>query len=201
VGVFVAKEGVHFAGAHFVVAARDDFIQIDERDTGCIRNCLRPTGNLGEKRRVQLRVDALNVLNHPILRLAGNVGGGTDVFQNYPSLNWTAATLQSVYSSWQAANPTSAFPISDPRAAAALAAFQSMILGTQNSKAVLPADFYTVPLPKGFITTPANSFDIRTLAGFKDYEIRNNTNTGGTLTYNTRLNQQRYLQFGIKFIF
>ncbi len=39
---------------------------------------------LGEKRRMQFRVDALNALNHPVFRTAPNVGGGTDLFQNYP---------------------------------------------------------------------------------------------------------------------
>ena len=61
--------------------------------------------NIGERRKVQLSVDALNLLNHPIFRLAGDVGGGTDVFGNYPSFSWTAASLQSVYTSWQAAIP------------------------------------------------------------------------------------------------
>jgi hypothetical protein len=158
---------------------------------------------LGEKRRVQFRVDALNALNHPVFRTAPNVGGGTDIFQNYPSFAWTAATLQSVYTSWAAANPTTAFPISDPRGAAALAAFQSMILSQQNSAGTLPAGFYTVPLPAHFINTQANSFNILdpTGNGFKDYEIRANTNTGGQLTNNIRLNQMRYLQFGLKFYF
>ncbi|MDQ6678369.1 MAG: carboxypeptidase regulatory-like domain-containing protein, partial [Acidobacteriota bacterium] len=55
---------------------------------------------LGEKRRIQFRVDALNALNHPVFRTAPNVGGGTDLFGNYPSFTWTAATLQSVYTSW-----------------------------------------------------------------------------------------------------
>ena len=43
---------------------------------------------------------------------------GTDLFGNYPSFNWTAATIQTVYTSWAAANPGTAFPISDPRGAA-----------------------------------------------------------------------------------
>jgi hypothetical protein len=66
---------------------------------------------IGEKRGIQLRVDALNVLNHPVFRNPANVGGGTDLFQNYPSLAWTAASLQTVYVSWQQANPTLAFQV------------------------------------------------------------------------------------------
>jgi hypothetical protein len=162
---------------------------------------------LGEKRRIQFRVDALNALNHPIFRTAPNVGGGTDLFGNYPSFTWTAATLQTVYSSWAAANPTTAFPISDPRGAAALSSFQNMILSQQNSSGTLPNNFYTVQLPAHFSTTPANSFNILdpSGAGFKYYEVRNNLNSGtaigGGLSSNIRLNQQRYLQFGIKIYF
>jgi hypothetical protein len=153
--------------------------------------------SIGEKRKIQFRVDALNVLNHPVFRLAPNVGGGTDVFQNYPSFAWTTSTLQSAFSTWM-----NAYTGANPKPTAAdLAAFQQMILSQQNGSGTLPSNFYTVPLPKSFITTDANAFDIRTLNGFKYYQIRNNTNTGGTLTYNSRLNQQRYLQFGIKFIF
>ena len=163
---------------------------------------LQKSFRLGEKRRIQFRMDALNVLNHPVFRTAPNVGGGTDIFQTYPSFAWTAASLQSVYTSWAAANSATAFPITDPRGAAALASFQQMILSQQNSAGTLPANFYTLPLPAHFISTQANSFNILdpTGAGFKDYEIRANTNTGGTLNNNTRLNQMRYLQFGLKFI-
>jgi hypothetical protein len=162
---------------------------------------------LGEKRRVQLRVDALNVLNHPVFRTAPDVGGGTDLFGNYPSLTWTAASLQTVYTAWAAANPTTAFPITDPRGASALATFQNIVLAQQNVNGTLPKDYYTTPLPAHFTSTLANSFNILdpTGNGFKYYEIRNNINSGnavgGGLTNNTRLNQQRYLQFGIKIYF
>ena len=91
--------------------------------------------------------------------------------------------------------------------AAALASLQNMILSQQNSHASLPPDFYTVQLPAHFSSTPANSFNIldQTGNGFKYYQIRNNLNSGnaigGGLQNNTRLNQARYLQFGIKFYF
>src|SRR5258708_6525070 len=163
--------------------------------------------SLGEKRRIQIRVDALNALNHPVFRTAPNVGGGTDLFGNYPSFNWTAGTLQSVYTSWAAANPATAFPISDPRGAAALSSFQHMVLSQQNASGTLPSNYYKTPLPAQFTTTPANSFNILDPSGngFKYYEVRNNINSGtaigGGLQNNTRLNQQRYLQFGIKIYF
>ncbi len=165
--------------------------------------------NIGEKRRIQLRVDALNVLNHPVFRNPPNVGGGTDIFQTYPSLSWTAATLKSAYDSWQAANPTLAAPSSTPAGLAQLTAFQNMILSQQNARGTLPANFYTTPLPAHFASTQANAFNIldSTGNGFKYYEIRQNINVGGQLTCgwgctpNVQLNQQRYLQFGIRIFF
>jgi hypothetical protein len=164
---------------------------------------VRKSIRLSERRRVEFRVDALNALNHPVFRTAPNVGGGTDVFQTYPNFAWTAATLQSVYTSWAAANPGTAFPTSDPKGAAALATFQNMILSQQNAAGTLPANFYTVPLPAHFITTNPNAFNILdpTGNGFKYYEVRSNTNTGGQLTVNQRLNQMRYLQFGVRIYF
>ncbi|HYL77500.1 MAG TPA: carboxypeptidase-like regulatory domain-containing protein [Bryobacteraceae bacterium] len=163
--------------------------------------------SLGEKRRLQFRVDALNALNHPVFRTAPNVGGGTDLFGNYPTFAWSASSIQTVYNSWAAANPGTAFPTTDPRGAAALASLQTMILSQQNASGALPKDFYTLPLPAHFSSTPANSFNILDPSGngFKFYEIRNNINSGGAigggLQVNNRLNQQRYLQFGIKLYF
>jgi hypothetical protein len=79
-----------------------------------------------------------------------------------------------------------------------------MALSQQNASGVLPNNYYTTQLPAHFSTTPANAFNILdpTGNGFKYYEIRNNINSGtaigGGLQNNIRLNQQRYLQFGIK---
>ena len=166
--------------------------------------------NIGEKRRIQLRVDALNVLNHPVFRNPPNVGGGTDIFQTYPSFAWTDTNLQSVYSSWQAANPTLAPPIVKGQPLPAqYTQFSNMILGQQNKQGTLPTNFYTTPLPAHFISTAANSFNILDPSGngFKYYEIRQNVNVGGQLTCgwgctpNVQLNQQRYLQFGIRIFF
>lgn len=162
---------------------------------------------LGEKRRIQLRVDALNVLNHPVFRTPANVGGGTDLFGNSPSFAWTAATLKTVYDSWQPANASLAAPSSTPAGLAQLTAFQQSILSQQSKSGTLPADFYTVPLPAHIAGTAANSYNILDPSGngFKYYQIRNNLNSGtavgGALNFNNRLNSQRYLQFGIKIIF
>ncbi|MDQ6677024.1 MAG: hypothetical protein M3Z09_06990, partial [Acidobacteriota bacterium] len=98
-------------------------------------------------------------------------------------------------------------PITDACGAAALAIFQQTVLSQQNANNTLPANYYTTPLPAHFTSTAANSFNILdpTGNGFKYYEIRNNINSGnavgGGLQNNIRLNQQRYLQFGIKIYF
>ncbi len=158
---------------------------------------VQKTWRIGEKRSIQFRVDALNVLNHPVFRNAADVGGGTDIFGNYPSFAWTSASLQTAYNSW-----LKTYDGSNPKPTSAnLAAFQSMILSQQNSRGTLPNDFYTVPLPANFGTSDVNSYDIRDLNGFKQYEIRQNLSTGGQLTYNPILNPQRYLQFGLRIYF
>ena len=78
-----------------------------------------------------------------------------------------------------------------------------MVLSQQNASGTLPNNYFTTPLPAHFISTAANSFNILDPSGngFKYYEVRANTNTGGQLSNNVRLNQMRYLQFGLKIYF
>ncbi|MBV9081204.1 MAG: hypothetical protein JOZ62_00900, partial [Acidobacteriaceae bacterium] len=162
---------------------------------------------ISEKVKVELRVDALNVLNHPVFRLPANVGGGTDIFGNYPSFSWASSSLQTLYTSWQQANPTLAPPLgSNPANNPTYMAFETMIL-SQQKNGTLPLNFYSLPLPAHIASTPANNYNILdpTGNGFKYYEIRNNLNSGtavgGALNWNSALNPMRYLQFGIKFYF
>jgi len=66
-------------------------------------------------------------------------------------------------------------------------------------KGAPPNDFLTIPLPKGFATKTANSFDIRTLTGYKLYVLSNNYNTGfGDLNVKSI---PRHIQFGLKIYF
>ena len=73
-----------------------------------------------------------------------------------------------------------------------------MVNAQKNGSGALPANFYTIPLPSNFYGTPATSYDIRTLQGYKYYQLRNAygaTPNFGTL-YNN--NTPRYIQFGVK---
>ncbi len=155
--------------------------------------------NIGEKRRIQFRVDMINAFNHPVFRNAVNDAGGTDIFGSAPNFTPTAATIASNYTTWAAANGQPA--ANSAQGKANIAAIQSMVLG-QEVSGVLPARFYSVPLPQGFGTMNANQFDLTTLNGYKLYNLRQAYTSGfGTLSYNSQINSPRYIQLGIKIFF
>ena len=60
-----------------------------------------------------------------------------------------------------------------------------------------PANFFTIPLPANFYGTPATSYNITTLQGYKNYQLRNAYSTSFGTLYNN--NTPRYVQFGVKF--
>ena len=148
---------------------------------------------VGERRRVQFRVDFNNLLNHPVFRVTPNNGGGTDFF-NAPSETVINA---SDYNAWAKFNvkPQS----NTPQGQALFLQAQQMILASRSSSGALPNDFYDVPIPQGFATRDANSFDITTLDGYKLYRLRQAYANGGQLYVPG--NSARYIQFGLKFVF
>jgi hypothetical protein len=75
----------------------------------------------------------------------------------------------------------------------------SMVNAERNKSNALPADFFTAPLPKNFFGTNANSFDIRTLNGYKLYQLRTSYVAGFGDLYNN--GTPRYVQFGVKLYF
>ena len=78
-------------------------------------------------------------------------------------------------------------------------AINSMVNGTRLPSGALPTDFFHLPVPQGFATMSANSFDIRTLNGFKLYRMRQAYGQGfGQLR---ELGMPRYIQFGLKLYF
>jgi hypothetical protein len=65
-----------------------------------VRPFLRRNFAIGEKRRVQFRVDALNVFSHPTFVVGPNNGSGAD-FRGAPS---TAPLGTTAYNTWAAFN-------------------------------------------------------------------------------------------------
>ena len=156
---------------------------------------------IGEKRRIQFRADLINVFNHPTFRTGINNGGGTDVFGSAPNFAVTKANVTSYYTAWQTANPGRPAP-GTPAGQAAINNLYNMIASYENTAGVLPANFYSIPLPQSFAQANANSYDITTLNGFQLYNLRNTYAQGfGNLSYNVVNVPPRYIQFGIKIFF
>ncbi len=148
--------------------------------------------NLGEsgKRRLQFRVDALNVLNHPTFAVFPNNAGGAD-FMGAPS---TATLTTAAYNTWAAANGQ---PLQSTTAGAAVYnGIVNMVNAQKTTQGALPANFYTLPLPANFYGKAANSYDITTLQGYKYYQLRTAYSTNFGTLYNN--NTPRYVQFGLK---
>ena len=163
---------------------------------------IQKTFNIRERFHVQFRVDAINLLNHPVFRNTPDSGGGTDIFGGYPSFSFTDANIQSIYASWAAGQTPAAPGPNTAQGKANIATIESFTVQAQNSKGSLPNNFYTVPLPTGVALMNPNSFNILTPLGFKQYEVRQNIDVGnGVLSNQTVLNPPRYIQFGIKIIF
>jgi hypothetical protein len=125
-----------------------------------------PIGKDG-KRRLQFRVDAINVLNHPIFRI-GRLEDSGEIFAA-PN---EALLTNAEYDAW-AAFATGRPARSTPAGAALLTQINNILIanripGTQS----LRADFFHVPPPEGFFSMPANSFDITTLNGLQLYRLR-----------------------------
>ncbi|HWB85324.1 MAG TPA: carboxypeptidase regulatory-like domain-containing protein [Bryobacteraceae bacterium] len=148
---------------------------------------------IGEKRRIQFRVDLLNAFNHPVFRVYPNNAGGVDLM-GAPSTG-TLSTAQ--YNSWASANGQPASTTT-----AGLAQYNQIVANVNSFRVnnVLPANFFSVPLPANFWGTAANSFDIRTTEGYKYYQLRNTFNAAGFGRL-YQAGQPRYIQLGLKIYF
>jgi hypothetical protein len=149
--------------------------------------------NLGEKRRLQFRVDFLNAFNHPNFRVLPNNAGNTDVWGNTIP---TAALTAADYNTWAAANNQ---PDATTAAGAALLAQINNTVNGAKVNGVLPANFYSLVLPKNFYGVQATAYDITTLQGFKLFRLRQAYNTGFGDLHN--FGEPRYIQFGVKLYF
>jgi hypothetical protein len=149
---------------------------------------------LGERRKLQVRVDFINAFNHPNYRVFLNNAGGTD-FMGAPSeANLSAAE----FTAWAALHAGTT---------ATLASVNALIQANRipGSTTLLPNNFFSVPLPANFWAQSANQFDVTTVDGLKLYRLRQAYNAGfGQLYYpggGSGFETPRYIQFGLKLFF
>ncbi len=119
------------------------------------------------KRRLQVRIDAINAFNHPFFRI-GRLEDAGEIF---------AAPNEGVlsngdYDLWAAAVPGR--PVrTTPAGVATLAQINSIVTSNRIAGTTsLRPDFFHFPLPPGFFSLNANSLDITTLEGFRLYRMR-----------------------------
>lgn len=159
------------------------------------------------KRRLQIRVDAINVLNHPIFRTARLEDGG-EIF--VAPNEGTLSTAD--YDNWQRFDPVNRHARSTPEGAALFNDINNRIRGLNinpnraaNPNAIiLPSDFFHVPVPEGFHSMNANSFNVNTVEGLKLYRLRQayTADRWGFLTSGRRSGYDpRFIQFALKFYF
>jgi hypothetical protein len=159
---------------------------------------LQKNFTLGEsgKRRLQIRVDALNLFNHPTFAVYPNNYGGAQ-FMAAPS---TATLTTAAYNTWATYNNQPQYSATAGSPGYVLYnQIVTMVNGERNKSNALPANFFTIPLPTNFFGANANSFDIRTLNGYKLYQLRTSYVAGFGDLYNN--GTPRYVQFGVKLYF
>jgi hypothetical protein len=159
----------------------------------------------GERRKkvVQFRADAFNVLNYRgFSQSANNSFSGAYVLNAPSTADLSVALYNAWATAWDAAHPSDQAPLQvsgQPNNAT----YQQVVNITAQPRAanggVLPVNFYSIPLPSNFAADTVNSFDIRTVTGLKDYQLRSVYNTSwGTLS---DLQNARYLQLSIRITF
>jgi hypothetical protein len=156
-------------------------------DLSIQKNFNLPFGAEG-RRRLQLRVDFINLLNHPNFRWA-NTGNTPAGFGSVPN---EALLAQADINTWNAFAPGRA---------ATLTQVNDLLTNARLASGAIPLNFFRVPIPAGFSTTNPNAFDITTLSGLKLYRLRQSLDTNfGTLAASTPY-QPRYIQWGLKLYF
>ena len=137
-------------------------------------------------------MDALNVLNHPTFAVYPNNAGGAD-FMGAPS---TATLTTAAYNTWAAANNQ---PLQSTTAGAAI--YNDIVEHGERAedrrRRVAGELLHRSAARRISTATPATSYDITTLQGYKYYQLRNAYSTNFGTLYNN--NTPRYIQFGVKF--
>jgi hypothetical protein len=101
------------------------------------------------------------------------------------------------YNTW--ATPNNQPLAATTAGAAVLSQINANIAAFRNSAGILPTNFFNVKLPSNFYGTPAASYDIRTVDGYKNFRLRNAYATNFGTLYNN--GTPRYIQFGVKLYF
>ena len=117
------------------------------------------------KKGFQLRMGAINVLNHPVFGFA-SIGSGTGFTSGRGPATPTRTPITAAeYNSRAAANNQ---PQSTTTAGAAqLLEVQNLVSNNRIGNGNLPPAFFSIPIPTGFTQMPLNGFGITTLEGFK----------------------------------
>jgi len=150
---------------------------------------------LGERSRyLQLRVDFINALNHPVFRYGRSSDAG-EIF----ALPNEAEMSVNEYNAWAAFNGR---PLNATAAGAALRAQinQTVLNGRIPGTMALRPEFFSVTLPEGFHSLNANAFDVTTAEGFKRYRMRQ-AYTPDRWGFLGSLRNPRYIQFALKLYF
>jgi hypothetical protein len=120
------------------------------------------------KRRLQFRVDAINVFNHPIFRM-GTLEDAGEIF----AAPTEGLLNNNEYDAWANFSPATRPARTTAAGAALLAQINQVITsnripGTQ----ALRRDFFHVPVPEGFFSMNLNQFDLTTVQGVQLYRLR-----------------------------
>ena len=152
--------------------------------------------SIGERKRLQFRVDFLNAFNHPVFRILPNAAGNTDLTGNTPN---TGALTATDYNTWAAYNNQPLAKVAGDPGNAVLSQINATINGVKTTAGGLPTDFFHLKLPANFWGTNVNSYDVRTVDGFRLFRMKQAYSTGFGDLFS--FGQPRYIQFGLKFIF
>lgn len=119
-----------------------------------------------KQQRLQLRVDLINAFNHPVFKFGRDSDNG-EIF----ALPAEGTLTLAQFNAWAAFN---ARPLAGTPAGDQLRALvdQIVIAGRVPGLTVLTPDFFHIPVPEGFHSMDANSFDITTAQGLKLYRLR-----------------------------
>jgi outer membrane receptor protein involved in Fe transport len=128
---------------------------------------------LRESKRLQLRVDAINLFNHPFFQFGRDSDAGEIFFAVSEN---TISNAE--YDSWVSYSSATRPARATPAGAALLTQINTMIRSYNTNPAgqaaamVLPKDFYVVPVPQGFHSMALNSFDFTNVQGLKLYRLK-----------------------------